>query len=355
MSLRPEVLKAAEYHFSEKDCRIKLDQNESPFDLPQEAQKALFERLSQASLNRYPELNSHSLRASLAAYLAWPAEGLVISNGSNVLLQALVIAAGINQTVLTVKPSFSVYAMQAELLGAELVEIALKDDFSLAKDELLRQLAKDKGVFFLANPAAPTANLLEKADIEQLAEASQDNWIMVIDEAYHQFSGTDYSYLAKRYDHVICLRTFSKAFGLGGLRLGYGLMQEKLATQLQKTLLPFSVSIFQLISAKFILEQSSFVEENTKFLIAERERVFKRLTALSGIQAYPSHTNFILFRVSDAALVYNALLAKGILIRRQDHLPKLSGCLRVSMGLKEENDAFLEAVESIVMAKTSVD
>ncbi len=355
MSLRPEILKAAEYHFSEKDCHIKLDQNESPFDLPHEAKQLLFERLGQASLNRYPELNSHSLRASLAEHLTWNADGLVISNGSNVLLQALVIAAGINQTVLTLKPSFSVYAMQAELLGADLIEVALKDDFSLATNELLTQLAQHKGVFFLANPAAPTANLLEKADIEQLAEASKDNWIMVIDEAYHQFSNTDYSYLAKRYDHVICLRTFSKAFGLGGLRLGYGLMQEKLATQIQKTLLPFSVSIFLLISAKVILERSESIAANTKFLVAERERVFTRLAALSGVQAFPSHTNFILFRVSDAAYLYNALLKKGILIRRQDHLPKLSGCLRVSMGTQAENDAFLEATESILAAKTSVD
>lgn len=355
MSLRPEILKAAEYHFSEKDCHIKLDQNESPFVLPTEAKQALFERLSEASLNRYPELNSHSLRASLADHLAWNADGLVIGNGSNVLLQALVIAAGINQTVLTLKPSFSVYGMQAEILSAKLIELALHDDFSLPKDELLTQLAQHKGVFFLANPAAPTANLVKKEAIEELAEASKENWIMVIDEAYHQFSNTDYSYLVKRYAHVICLRTFSKAFGLGGLRLGYGLMQKNLATQIQKTLLPFSVSIFQLISAKFILEQSEFIKSNTLFLIAERERVFTKLAAFAGVQAYPSHTNFILFRVSDAAYFYNALLAKGILIRRQDHLPKLSGCLRVSMGTRAENDAFLEAMESILVAKTSVD
>ena len=351
MSLRSEILKAAEYHFSEKDCHIKLDQNESPFDLPEEAKQALFERLCQADLNRYPELNSHSLRASLADYLAWDADGLVISNGSNVLLQALVIAAGINQTVLTLKPSFSVYSMQAQLLGAKLLELALNDDFSLPQDELLTQLSQNKGVFFLANPAAPTANLFEKEAIEDLAEASKDNWIMVIDEAYHQFSNTDYSYLAKRFEHVICLRTFSKAFGLGGLRLGYGLMQKKLASQIQKTLLPFSVSVFQLISAKFILEQSEFIDSNTKFLMAERERVFQGLAALDDIQAYPSQTNFILFRVADAAYLYNALLEKGILIRRQDHLPKLSGCLRVSIGTRAENDAFLEATTSILQAK----
>ncbi len=348
MALRSQLGLVPAYHFSEKPCSIKLDQNESPFDLPEDLELELFDRLKKVALNRYPELSAHTLRQHLANYLGWSAEGIVISGGSNVLIQALIIAAGLGQQVLTVKPSFSVYGLEANILGADFIELPLGENFSLPKAALVSALKKGKGVFFLANPAAPTANLFSQEDIIELAEAAKDNWIMVIDEAYHQFSATDYSFLIKGFPQLICLRTFSKAFGLAGARLGYALMQEALAEQIQKTILPFSVSGLQLTIGEFMLEHPKLTEKNLGLILLERERMAQAFKAFKNITVFPSQTNFFLFRVKDAEGLYNGMLKHNICIRRQDHLPMLEGCLRVSVGKPEENDAFLSALTSLL-------
>lgn len=348
MALRTDLKAIPAYHFAEKPCSIKLDQNESPFSLPQALHTELFERLKKVALNRYPELSAHSLRERLANYHSWPVEGIVMSAGSNVLIQALVIAAGMGQTVLSVKPSFSVYGLQARVLGANLLEIALEDDFTLPKKALLEALEGHQGVFFLANPAAPTANLFDEASLRELAEASKGKWLMVIDEAYHQFSGTDYAFLAKDYAHVLCLRTFSKAFGLGGVRLGYSLSTKDLAKEVQKTVLPFSISALQLTIGQFVLEHPELIQETIRCTLAERERLSIALKALTGITVYPSTTNFILIRVANPEALYHALLERSICIRRQDHLAQLEGCLRISVGKPEENDALLQALSDIL-------
>lgn len=347
MNVRPDVQQAPAYHFSAKDARIKLDQNESPYDLPPALKQQLLARLNEVAFNRYPELAAHSLAAKLAALYDWSPAGVVVTGGSNVLIQALVTAAGIGRQVLTVAPTFSVYPLQASLQGAELLEVPLQPDFSLPLDELTARLAAGSGVFFLANPAAPTANLFTPEATERLAEASAANWLMVIDEAYHQFSGSDFLATVARHPHVISLRTLSKAFGLGGVRLGYGLMQPELAVHIQKVVMPFSVSALQLAAGEVVLDNLEFVSARVQETLAERERLQAFLHTLPGLKAFPSSTNFILFKVADAAAFYEGLLARSILIRRQDHLPGLAGCLRVSVGTPDENNAFMAAAAEL--------
>lgn len=343
MNLRPDLLRTPAYHFSARPQAIKLDQNESPYDLPEALKTKILRRLGTLDFNRYPEINGYSLRQRLAQKLNWPTEGIVLSGGSNILIQALVTAAGIGRSVLTVKPTFSVYPLQAGLQGAQLLECTLNKDFSLPLNELKNNLAREQGVFFLANPAAPTGNLFAVEDLERLALASADNWLFVIDEAYCQFSGTDFSYLAKKHPHVVCLRTFSKAFGLGGVRLGYALMREALAEQLQKAMMPFSVSSLQLAVGETVLEHGDYAEARVQEALSERDKLFAHLQSLPDLTPYTSATNFILFRVPDAKAFYKGLLERDIVIRRQDHLPRLEGCLRVSVGKPKENEAFMNA------------
>ena len=348
MTIRPEVLAAPAYHFSAKDAAIKLDQNESAYDLDDALKAEVLERLKAVAFNRYPELSAHSLATRLAKHEKWSPEGIVLSGGSNVLIQALILAAGLGKTVLTVKPSFSVYSLQAQLLGVNLSEIALDESFELNMPKLLAALESGAGVFFLANPAAPTGNTFSRADIEHLAEASKDAWLMVIDEAYYQFANTNYLELVSRFNHVVCLRTFSKAFGLGGVRLGYALMQASLAENVQKLILPFSVSALQQSVGMTVLEHTELVQERTQEVLEERSRVVNELSRLPTLTVYPSETNFILFRVPDAESFYEGLLDKGVLIRRQDHLYGLEGCLRVSIGKPDENTAFLDAARTLI-------
>lgn len=342
MSVRPEVRAARAYHFTPRPAAVKLDQNESPYDLPDGLKKQVLERLAKLPWNRYPELGAESLRAALAKYHRWDEAGVVVANGSNVLIQALVAACGISQRVLSVTPTFSVYSDQARLLGAPLTEVPLGEGFSLPSAALKRELARGPGVFFLANPAAPTGNAFGREELAELFAAAPD-WTVVLDEAYHQFSDTVLLPLVRARPNVASLRTFSKAFGLGGVRLGYALTSAELAQNLRKLLLPFSVSALQLAVGLTVLEQPDFVRRRAEEAQRERERLLRGLEELPGIQAFPSQTNFVLFRVGDAEGFFTALLRVGVLVRRQDHLPGLAGCLRVSVGTPDENGAFLAA------------
>ncbi len=358
MFLRPEVKAAPAYNFTPHPAAIKLDQNESPYDLPEELKAKVLERFQTLEFNRYPDLAGESLRPKLATFHSWDEKGLVVSGGSNILIQAFVTAAGIGNTVLTVAPTFSIYPLQAKLQGATLIEVPLNADFSLPFGELLNELQKGQGVFFLANPAAPTGNVFSATQIEALAEASSQNWLFMLDEAYHQFSKTDYSYLVKRHPHVASLRTFSKAFGLGGVRFGYALMQSELAVHIQKLIMPFSISGLQLVIADIVLAEvlankNNFVQTRIEETLSERARVLHELKTLSDIHVFPSETNFLLMRVPNAETFYKQLLQAGIIIRRQDHLLGLTNCVRVSIGTAAENDTFLQTVKHLLGLKST--
>ena len=347
MSVRPDVRAAKAYHFTPRPVRIKLDQNESPYDLPPELKAEVWAKLQNTSWNRYSELAAESLRAAVARFHGWDEAGVVVSGGSNVLIQAFVAACGIGQRVLSVKPTFAVYGEQARLLGAPLTEVPLEDDFSLPLAKLLAELKRGPGVFFLANPAAPTGNVFPRAELMALTEAAAPDWTLVFDEAYHQFTDADLLPLVRDSVHTASLRTFSKAFGLGGVRLGYTLTSPELAEQVQKLLLPFSVSALQVATGLTVLEHPEYVAARAAEAKRERGFLATELQKLPNLTVYPSQTNFLLFQIADAETFFNALLDQGILVRRQDHLPGLGGCLRVSVGTPEENRAFLAAAKKI--------
>jgi histidinol-phosphate aminotransferase len=347
MNLRPEVRALPPYRFEAHDTSIKLDQNESPEDLPPALKEAALARLARAPWHRYPDLHPEGLAQRLGARHGWPTEGVVVAGGSNVLIQALTVVAGLGRRVATVTPSFSVYGLQARLLGADLVEVPLGPGFALPTAELEGVLAQGAGVAFIAAPMAPTGNAVAAADLDRLARAAGERWLVVVDEAYAEFAAVDHRDLARRHPHVVRLRTFSKAFGLAGARLGYALADPEVAAALRKALLPFSVSALQVAVAEAVLDAPDVVDDRVARLVAERERLVAALRARPFVETFPSVTNFVLFRVADAASVHEGLRARGVLIRRQDHLSGLEGCLRVSVGLPAEIDAFLHALDAV--------
>ncbi len=353
MNLRSEVIHAPPYSFHPPAEGIKLDQNELPYPLPDHVRAEVARVAAEVALNRYPDLHAFTLRDRLAGIDAWDPEGVLVTSGSNVLLHYAVVAAGIGRTVLTVSPTFSVYSLQARILGARLVEVPLGAGFSLPVDELVRELGAGEGVLIIANPAAPTGNLHPDAEVERLIEAAAGRWLVVLDEAYHAFSGTDLSRFA-RLPNVLVVRTLSKAAGLAGLRIGYGLCEPALARQLTKVMIPFNVSELQQAVAGVVLDHRETLAGQVREVVAERARIEGAMAGLDGVEVFQSSTNFVLFRVEDAAGVYGALRERGVLIRLQDHLPGLDGCLRVNAGLREENDAFLEALASAVGKGTEV-
>lgn len=345
MSIRANVRALARYHFTPRtEQAVKLDQNESPEDLPAALKDEVVRRIGASAFHRYPELHPVSLERALARKHGWDPEGVVVTGGSNVLLQALAIVAGIGQQVLTVSPTFSVYGLQARLLGAELVEVPLGAGFALPVEGLLGALHGGRGVAFLANPAAPTGNLFPAEAVRTLLDAAGDDWLFVVDEAYAEFAGSDHLALVRAHPTAGSVRTLSKAFALAGVRVGYGLFAPEVAAEVRKAVLPFAVSALQRAVASTVLEHPDYVAGRVARARAERDRIVRALEVMDGVEVFPSVTNFVLFRVADAEATYDGLLRRGVVVRRQDHLPGLAGCLRVSAGTAQETDAFLAAL-----------
>ncbi|HZJ08446.1 MAG TPA: histidinol-phosphate transaminase [Trueperaceae bacterium] len=348
MVIRDEVGRLPAYRFSHHPQPVKLDQNEAPDDLAGPLRAAVMRRLEDAVFNRYPELHPLTLERAIALRHDWDPAGVVVANGSNVLIQALVILSGLGRDVVSVTPTFAVYAAQARIMGAHLSEYPLSGGFKLPLSDLLQALAVGSGVMFLADPAAPSGNRHASADLAALVRAAsaRGTWLSVIDEAYCEYAGSDDLALVRDNDAAVSLRTFSKAAGLAGLRLGYALTSPEVAAELRKVLLPFSVGTLQVAVGLTVLEQPEIIAERVARVVAERERLVRALAAQPGVEVFPSVTNFLLFKVPEPARVHAGLLERGVVIRRQDHLPGAEGCLRVSVGTEHENDVFLGALNA---------
>ncbi|BDP43118.1 histidinol-phosphate aminotransferase [Deinococcus aetherius] len=343
VGVRDAVRAVPAYPFTPVDAPIKLDQNESPYDFPAELKALAAERMLARPWNRYPDLHADTLRERIAAFEGWNPEGVVVTPGSNVLIKLLTELAGIGQTVVTVSPTFSVYTLEAQLLGARLVQVPLGADFSLPVEGLKAALRENPpGVLYVTQPHAPTGFADPQAAVRELVEAAQ-GWVVVLDEAYHQFSGTDYRDLIRAGGNRIGLRTFSKAWGLAGVRLGYALSTPTLAAHVQKLVSAFNVGLLAQTALEVALEHPGYVEDRAREVVAERERVLAALGGHPVWRAHPSQANFFLLRTPDADAAYRHLLSHGIVVRRQDKLPGLQGCLRVSIGTPAENDVFLAA------------
>ncbi|RTG93328.1 pyridoxal phosphate-dependent aminotransferase [Thermus scotoductus] len=336
----------APYPYKKVEAPVKLDQNESPFDLPPSLKEEALRRLARLPWNRYPEIHAEGLRRRLAHLLDWPEEGIVLAPGSNLLILALAVAA---EEVLDLVPSFPHYAHAARVAGTPRRAVPLLEGFALPLEALLA--AFTGGVLFLPNPHAPTGALFPEEALEALAERAREvGGLLVVDEAYREFAGTDFRPLARQNPHVALLRTFSKAFALGGVRAGYLLASPEVAALVREVLPPFVLPAHTAAILEVVLENPGYVEAVAAHVRAERERVYAKLRGHPTWQPYRSHTNFLLVRTPDAERAFRHLLAQGILVRRQDHYPGLFGCIRVTVGSKEEMDAFLKAAFEVAYA-----
>jgi histidinol-phosphate aminotransferase len=358
MSIRDEVRAVPAYRFQARPHRVKLDQNEAPEDLDPGLKARALERLAAVDWHRYPELHAQGVARRIAERDGWDPDGVIVAPGSNVLIQAAILAAGLGRAVVTVSPTFAVYGAQARLLGARLREVPLRPaDFDLDVPALTAALAAGPGVLFLADPAAPTGNRLDDEGVaEVLAAAEAHDWTVVLDEAYWPYDGRHRLDAVRGRPDRLALRTFSKSDGLAGGRLGYALTHPDTAREIEKVLLPFRLSVLQAVVAELVLDDPDVRaagERRVAQTRRERERVRDELGRLPGVHVHPSATNFLLFRVPDAGATFQALLERGVLVRRQDHLPGLHGCLRVTVGAPAENDAFLEAARAALGAEVS--
>jgi len=342
-AFKPHLAELPFYPYEHHQAPIKLDQNESPYDLPQALKGEVAERLKETPLNRYPAMDAGPIKRAIATFEGWPEEGVVVAPGSNVVLSTLALAA---RRVLDLVPSFSLYKWAAKVAGTPWEGVPLGPEFELPTTALRAHLedGEEPGVFFFPNPHAPTGRFWGPEVVASVvAPAAASGWLVVLDEAYYQFAPSDFKKPARELPFVVIARTFSKAWGLAGVRLGYLLADPGVAREIEKMLPPFRIPTPTAMFALAALENPGYLAETVEKIRRERERVYLELKTHPTWQVFKSHTNFLLVRTPDAEAAFTGLLKKGVLVRRMDNQPGLEGCIRVTIGTPVENDAFLKA------------
>lgn len=346
---RQGVLDSPGYSVAHIDGAIKLNQNESPWDLPLELKVAITEKLIKTDFNRYPLADPLILKKKLAKYNNLLTDQIILAPGSNVLIQAIINATSCRPKgkVLVLDPSFMVYQMQAELLSCAVVKVPLNPDFSLPTDAVIAAIRKENPtLIFIANPNAPTGNLFAKENLYKIVKAA--NCLTVIDEAYFPFCETTLVDWLNEFPHLLVLRTLSKAYALAGVRLGYAMADTEVITQLEKVIPSFIVSSTACLIAGEVLEHGDYVKKYVKDILAERQRIFAEMQKMTHVMAFPSDANYILFRTDNAKNTVRELKDRGILVRDVSDNHLLKNCIRVSIGTPVENTKFINALKEIL-------
>ncbi len=349
--IRPEIAGLKPYQSPDFKWRVKLDLNESPFDVPAQVKREIWERVENIQWQRYHDEFERPLVEQLASYENHDPDGVLIGNGSNELIfHSLLSVVRHGDTVVIPEPTFSLYAQNVTVLGGTAETVMLRQgDFSLDTEALLARARQTNArAIVLCSPNNPTANLLSNQSIERVC--SQFSGLVVLDEAYAQFAGSNAFGLLASCPNLVILRTFSKAFGLAGLRFGYMLANPALAREISKVQLPHHVGFFTQLAATVLIENASVMEQRVASLVSERDKLIKNLAAIQGVSPLPSQSNFILIESTAirAPLLFKRLLDKGVLIRNVSNYPGLSRYLRITVGTAGENDELLGALGEVL-------
>ena len=321
----------------------KLDTNENPYGTSLRVQEAL------ASLDRYhiyPDPEQLTARQRVAKYTGAPMERIIIGNGSDELIDMILLATiDPGDEVIVPVPTFSYYQSRARLFGATVREVPRKPDFELDINAIEHATKPRTKLIFVASPNNPTGNLMTS---QQLVRLVQTGALVVVDEAYFEFSRKTLLPLSREFDNIVVLRTFSKWAGLAGLRVGYGIFPAALASEFWKVKPPFNVGVAGTRAIEAVLDDMDYLNGTVSRIRVERNRLYRSLRKLNFLNPYPSHGNFILCRVTrgDGHVIHHRLEQQGILIRKYDS-PDLRDFLRISAGRPEDTDRLMAALLSM--------
>ena len=330
LELKPYSSARDEYSGS---ALVFLDANENPYNDP---------------LNRYPDPHQKQLKERIAGLKGLPSKYLFLGNGSDEGIDLLfrVLCEPGRDHVITVDPTYGMYAVCAGINGVERRSVLLNKDFSLDPEKVLSAVNKHTKLIFLCSPNNPTSNSLEREAILQILDGV--NCLVVVDEAYIDFSQDPglLSLVKERWNLVI-LQTLSKAWGLAGIRLGMLFARPELVSYISRVKYPYNLSSLSIDAALRGLEDAGERKAWIGKILEERNILTGRLASLSFVQkVYPSDANFLLVKVDDPAAVYGFLMKKGIVVRDRSKVPLCEGCLRVTIGTPEENRALINALNT---------
>jgi histidinol-phosphate aminotransferase len=348
-TIKPQVRALKAYGLSPDRASVKINQNENPWDASEKIKRETLRRMEGRAWSRYPDFVPASLHERLAAFANWTAEGVVAGNGSNELIQAtLMVTIGEGRRILISEPTFALYRQVATILGAAVTSVPLNSSLGFDVAALLDTVERERPeVIILCSPNNPTGCRLELAELERLLAVASG--LVVVDEAYFEFSNQTLASLLARHANLAVFRTFSKAMALAGLRVGYLLAAPELAREISKAVLPYNLNRFSQTAAEVALElYESELAPLVDRITAERERLFVALSGIEGLAPVRSHANFMVVRTElEPKRVFSALLERDILIRDVSGYPMLRNFFRVSVGTPAENDQLIAALREI--------
>jgi histidinol-phosphate aminotransferase len=340
---------------------IKLDGNENPYGPSPRALAALADY---GQYHIYPDPEHTLLREAVQEYVGVDKAHILFGAGSDELIDLVMrLFLGLGDAIINCPPTFGMYSFDAAVCGAEVVRVPRRADFSLNVEAIRRRVLDHPTIrpsdhltsklLFINSPNNPDGSLTSREDVSQLLELPL---VVVVDEAYAEFSGTSLVDLVPEHPNLIVLRTFSKWAGLAGLRIGYGVFPLGIIRHLWKIKQPYNVNVAAQAAALASLEDLDYLQANVQRIVAERERLYAELGKLDYLHPYTSRSNFILCRVlssskgrvlgRDARQLKLSLERKGILIRYFNK-PGLRDCIRISVGRPEQTEALLAVLRSM--------
>ena len=350
--VRADIALREGYHSPQIDVDVRLNTNEAPDAPPEGFHEALHTALDEVAWHRYPDRAAAALRARLAQRYGLDPSEVFVANGSNEVLQTLLLTyGGVGRKTALFEPTFAMHGHISKTVGSMVIEGDRADDYSLDLDEVRRVVTEHSPeVLFLCSPNNPSGIVDPPGTVEEvLSIMDGTGGLLVVDEAYGQFADHSAVDLIDNDTPLVVTRTFSKTWAMAGARLGYVLGPSWVIAELEKTVLPYHLDSFKQAAGIAALDFSDEMDERVEGIKGERERMIAALGELP-VTVWPSGANFFLFRADDMSgqELWQALVDRSVLVRNCSNWPKISECLRVTVGSPEDNDRFLDAVTQIL-------
>ena len=348
LDVRPDLGSIAPYVSPQMPARFRMNTNETPYPPPEALVEEVAEGLRKVALNRYPDRDANDLFDAIAEHVSWPREGLWIANGSNEVFMHLFLGfGGGTRSTLLFEPTYSLHSLIPRIGSTRVLQLDRGPDFSIDLDGALDAIERESPeIVIVCSPNNPTGMCEPLETTEALLRRAPG--LVVVDEAYIEFTEPSKSVkpLLDSYDNLVVVKTFSKAWRLAGVRIGYMLAASALVDALARVRLPYHLSAITQLVGVAAIRHARETLELVQAIVTERERIARGFEE-AGIRFYPSDANFVLFEVDDPKRVWQALYDREVLVRRYEGNDHLSRCLRVTAGLPEETDAFLTALAEV--------
>jgi histidinol-phosphate aminotransferase len=342
ISPRDDLRALEGYHSPQLDVEVRLNTNESPYPPPEAFTDAWLEALRAVPLHRYPDRAADALRRAIAARLGQPRDRVFAANGSNEVLQTLLLTyGGPGRRALVFEPTYALHSHITRITGTGVVAGTRDDDFAVDADTAAALVRREQpDVVFLCSPNNPSGTVETRATVEAILAAAPG--LVVVDEAYGEFARWSALELVDESRGLVVVRTFSKVWSLAALRLGFCVGPEWVVRALEQVVLPYHLDAATQAAGIAALSFTAEMEARVSLLVEERERLFVALDEQPGVTVFPSGANFLLLRVhGDGHAVWQALVEGGVLVRDFSGWPGVEDCLRVTVGTRTENDRLL--------------